>query len=193
MSKLTRVNEQHWCGWPILPGTADSQVSCRRPEGWVAQHLIRGQDVVITRGNVHNYGGTVNLKLNRRLKDYCKDFAGCYVLARVSLSGVKPRVQIHDVISEAPMEARMKWLNWILSAKRIRESGYEVAPVLDLATKRPISLRIMLMKDTGDILLKTKQSPCKARPESPVQSGEWIKLSKEREVYTFFDKMDTRG
>ncbi len=193
MDKFSRVNNQHWCGWPMIPARPDELVNETRLADWSGQQLIRGEDVVITRGKIHNYNGTVNLKLTRILKDYGKDFGGCYVLARVSLSKVSPTVQIHDVISDAALLDRMNWLSWIMTARKIRESNYEIAPRFSLTSKRPISLRIMMMQSGGELMLKTNRAACKAYAKSTVQTDEWINVSRETEINTFFDKIRAEG
>ena len=198
MDKFSRVNGNPSCGWPMLPSRLDGpdvddlDLSGTCPTDWTGQVLVPGEDVVLARGNVFDYSGVVNTRLNRRLKDYCRDFSGCYVLARVP-KGLNPQVQIHDVISNAQQMYRMDWLTKMLSSRGVRESNYVIAPCFPI--ERPINLRLKLMEwpRNSEILIKDKNLRCYATLKSTVKTDGWIKVKTADEANIFFNKMRAGG
>lgn len=178
---MTLVNGHHWCGFPMRPVSVKSfSGRTREPRDYAMQILAEGIDVVIGGGLVRTYNGTRQGPLDWKLRGVCKDFAGRYVLARLS----EPFIQLHDVISTQPVNQRMEWLTEILKTRSHRNSPYV------LATNK---FSAFDQQQYASVLLKKQQAECWATPKAPVKTSDWLRFASVESARQFIKKIHETG
>ena len=172
---LTWLNGYSWCGFPLRPTPGEELTRARGD--WAMQILAKGMDVVIGSGLVRTYNGSRHVRLDGPLRGSCKDFAGRYVLARLS----EPYIQLHDVVSPLPLNQRMEWLTKILETRSHRNGPYV------LATDR---FSMFGQQRPGSVLLKNPQARCGTTLKAPEQTEDWLRFATVRSAQQFIKKIE---